>query len=58
MKRKLSDYEVDNLRNDAKTLVDISRMMEVDGRFKVLPSMLDQIAGDILAAIDGKEQIA
>ena len=57
MKRKLSDYEVDNLRNDAKTLVDISRMMEVDGRFKVLPSMLDGIARDILAAIDGKEVV-
>lgn len=43
----LTEYQIEMLRIDAKTLVDISRMMEMDGRFKVLPSILNGIASDI-----------
>lgn len=43
----LTEYQIEMLRIDAKTLVDISRMMEMDGRFKVLPSILNGIANDI-----------
>ena len=48
MKMSVSPQQVDNLRLDAKTLVDISRLLEMDGRFKVMPSILDSVAADIL----------
>jgi len=51
MKLSITEYQLENLKLDAKTLVDISRVMEVDGRFKVLPSILDGIAMDILEIV-------
>lgn len=54
MAMQLTEYQAECLRNDAKTLVDISRMMEMEGRFKIIPNLLDGIATDILAAIDVK----
>lgn len=61
MKLSITEYQLENLKLDAKTLVDISRVMEVDGRFKVLPSILDGIAMDILEAVNedcaGKEVV-
>lgn len=61
MKLSITEYQAENLRIDAKTLVDISRMMEMDGRFKVLPGILDGIATDIIEAVTiddhGKEVV-
>ena len=48
MKLSLTEYQAENLKLDAKTLVDISRVLEMDGRFKVVPGILDGIASDIL----------
>lgn len=42
------------LKKDAKTLVDISTMLEHDGRFKVLPSILKDIANDIQISLARK----
>ena len=50
MKLSLTEYQAENLKLDAKTLVDISRVLEMDGRFKVVPGILDGIASDILEA--------
>jgi hypothetical protein len=44
----LTEYQAENLKLDAKTLADISRVLEMDGRFKVVPGILDGIASDIL----------
>lgn len=53
--------QVDNLKLDAKTLVDISRLLEMDGRFNAMPGILRGIAEDIEAVLSdttiGKEVI-
>lgn len=54
MNEVFGEYEIDKLRVDIKTLIDISRMLENDGRFKVLPSILMGIAEDFQNAIDSK----
>jgi hypothetical protein len=46
----ITRQQAENLKLDAKTLVDISRLLEMDGRFKVVPGILDGIASDILEA--------
>ena len=56
MKLSITEYQLENLKLDAKTLVDISRVMEVDGRFKVLPGILDGIASDILEVIKSEPE--
>ena len=43
---------IDNLKNDIKTLNDISAMLEKDGRFKSLPKILGMIAADIERSIE------
>ena len=48
MKLSITEYQAENLKRDAKTLVNISRVLEMDGRFKVLSGILDGIASDIL----------
>ena len=57
----ISEYQAENLKIDAKALVDISRVLEMDGRFKVMPSILENIAMDILEAVGdegaGKEVV-
>lgn len=56
MKLVITEDQAENLKLDAKVLIDISRMLEVDGRFKALPAVLEGIATDILQALcDGKE---
>lgn len=56
MKLVITEDQAENLKLDAKALIDISRMLEVDGRFKVLPAVLNDIATDIMEALcDGKE---
>ena len=61
MSRAITEYQVENLKLDAKTLVDISRVLEMDGRFKVVPGILDSIAMDILEIVNdgdnGKEVV-
>lgn len=61
MKMAISEYQAENLKIDAKALVDISRVLEMDGRFKVMPSILENIAMDILEAVGdegiGKEVV-
>ena len=61
MSRVITEYQVENLKLDAKTLIDISRVLEMDGRFKVVPGILDSIAMDILEIVndggDGKEVV-
>lgn len=41
------DYDRENLLVDAKTLDDISKILVIDERFKVLPSVLKAISKDI-----------
>ena len=61
MSRAITEYQVENLKLDAKTLIDISRVLEMDGRFKVVPGILDSIAMDILEIVNdggnGKEVV-
>ena len=61
MKLSITEYQAENLKLDAKALVDISRVLEMDGRFKVMPSILGNIAMDILEAVNedctGKEVV-
>jgi len=54
MKLVITEYEAENLRLDVKTLVDISRLLEMDGRFKVMPEILNGIATDIEKALEEK----
>lgn len=53
MKPGIVETQAENLKLDAKTLVDISRVLELDGRFKIIPPLLDGIAADILDAVSG-----
>ena len=53
---KIDSAEMMNLRSDAKMLKDISSLFEMEGSFKVLPSVLTNIADDILKAISGGEK--
>lgn len=50
----ITERQMNKLRLDAKTLVDVSRVLETDGRIPVLPGLLVGIASDILGAIDGE----
>lgn len=54
MKLVITEYEAENLRLDVKTLVDISRLLEMDGRFKVMPEILNGIATDIEKTLEEK----
>ena len=55
----MTSYQKDKLNKDAKTLVDIARMLDTDGRFRVLPSVLRGIADDVLSAtgVNGNNDI-
>ena len=59
--RAITEYQAENLKLDAKTLIDISRVLEMDGRFKAVPGILDSIAMDILEIVNdgdnGKEVV-
>ena len=61
MSRAITEYQAENLKLDSKTLIDISRVLEMDGRFKVVPGILDSIAMDILEIVNdgdnGKEVV-
>lgn len=46
------DKRYDRLRIDAKTLDDISKMMDREGSYTVLPSVLRGIVMDILSVTD------
>ena len=52
MVKRLSEAQLDTLRNDVKTLNDISAMLEKDGRFKSLPKILGMIAADSESLIE------
>lgn len=58
LRLSISEYEAENLKLDAKTLVDISRVLEMDGRFKVVPSILDSIANDIADLFKGDTSVS
>ncbi len=45
--KKVDDYTTGMLKGDVRTLEDISKVLEADGRYKVLPSILNGIADDI-----------
>lgn len=47
MKLSITRQQAENLKLDAKTLVDISRLLEMDGRFKAMPGILRGIASDL-----------
>ena len=51
---KVDDFKKSTLLIDAKTLRDISDILRSDGRFKVLPSVLNDIAGNIEEAMRGE----
>lgn len=55
MKMAVTKEQVDNLKLDAKTLVDISRLLEMDGRFNAMPGILRGIAEDIEAVLKAGE---
>ena len=61
MKLSITRQQVENLKLDAKTLVDISRLLEMDGRFNAMSGILRGIAEDIQEVMDvgdlGKEVI-
>ena len=50
---RIDDYKKSMLLIDAKTLRDISDLLGSDGRFKVLPSVLKDIARNIEEAMRG-----
>ena len=45
--KKPDDYTTGMLKGDIRTLEDISKVLEADGRYKVLPSIHNGIADDI-----------
>jgi len=47
MKQNITRQQAENLKLDAKTLVDISRLLEMDGHFNVMPEILRGIASDL-----------
>lgn len=47
MKLSITRQQAENLKLDAKTLVDISRLLEMDGRFNAMPAILRGIASDL-----------
>lgn len=47
MKLNITRQQAKNLKLDAKTLVDISRLLEMDGRFNAMPGILRGIASDL-----------
>lgn len=47
MKLSVTRQQAENLKLDAKTLVDISRLLEMDGRFNAMPGILRGIASDL-----------
>lgn len=47
MKLSITRQQAENLKLDAKTLVDISRLLEMDGRFNAMPGILRGIASDL-----------
>lgn len=61
MKLSITRQQAENLKLDAKTLVDISRLLEMDGRFKAMPGILSSIASDLQEVMDdadiGKEVV-
>jgi len=61
VKLNITKQQVENLKLDAKTLVDISRLLEMDGRFNAMPGILSGIASDIQEVLDagdlGKEVV-
>ena len=61
MKLSITRQQAENLKLDEKTLVDISRLLEMDGRFNAMPGILRGIASDIQEVLDdagiGKEAI-
>ena len=61
MKLSITKQQAENLKLDAKTLVDISRLLEMDGRFNAMPGILRGIASDLQEVLDaddfGKEVV-
>ena len=61
MKLSITRQQAENLKLDAKTLVDISRLLEMDGRFNAMPGILRGIASDLQEVMSdaniGKEAI-
>ena len=53
---EVSDYDRDSLLVDAKSLHDISKVLYIDERFKVLPSVLEAIAENIEKTMRGEEK--
>ena len=52
MKLSITKQQAENLKLDAKTLVDISRLLEMDGRFNAMPGILRGIASDLQEVLD------
>ena len=61
MKLSITRQQAENLKLDAKTLFDISRLLEMDGRFNAMPGILRSIASDLQEVMGdadiGKEAI-
>jgi len=61
VKLSITKQQAENLKLDAKTLVDISRLLEMDGRFNAMPGILRGIASDLQEVLDaddfGKEVV-
>jgi len=52
VKLSITKQQAENLKLDAKTLVDISRLLEMDGRFNAMPGILRGIASDLQEVLD------
>lgn len=61
MKLNITRQQAENLKLDAKTLVDISSLLDMDGRFNAMPGILRGIASDLQEVMSdanvGKEVI-
>lgn len=45
--RVVKDYYVEILKSDIRTLEDAAKVLEGDGKYKILPSLLNGVADDI-----------
>ena len=50
MRIAVKSADVGKLKDDARTLEDIAKVLDADGQYKVLPSILNGIADDIRLA--------
>ena len=48
--RIVRDYDIKLLQSDVRTLEDAAKVLDMDGKYKILPSLLNGVADDIRKA--------